>query len=113
MAPVTGARSGRERGDLSSTVAFSLLFVVPALAATALWIVLKAAHGTIGLDHLPFYPGLLVIVSPVIVSVAVAQWACRRSDTSQSTTWGFSIGAAIMTVLFAVVAAAWLINFGD
>jgi hypothetical protein len=94
-------------------VAFSLLFVVPAVAATALWAVLKLVHRTFGVDQLPFYTGLLVILSPVIISVAVAQWACHRSGTSRSTAWGFSIAAAGTTVLFGVVAAAWFINAGD
>jgi hypothetical protein len=87
--------------------------VVPAVAATGLWAALKVVHQTFGIDHLPFFPGLLVTLSPVIVSVGVAQWACRRSGTSRSTAWGFSIAAAGITILFAVVAAAWFINAGD
>jgi hypothetical protein len=106
---VTNSRGQAEPGDLRSTVAFSLLFVVPAIAATVLWIVLRLLHGA-GVDRLPFFPGLLVVLSPVIVSVGVAHWTCRRSGTSRSMAWGFSIGAAVMTILFAVVAAAWFIG---
>jgi uncharacterized protein YqgC (DUF456 family) len=103
-----------ERGDLSSTVAFSLLIVIPAIAATALWATLKLVHQAFGIDHVPFFPGLLVTLSPVIISVAAAQWACRRSGTSHSTAWGFSIAAAVTTVFFAVFAAAWFIgDVGD
>jgi hypothetical protein len=107
---VTHLPGDNERGDLRSSVAFSLLFVVPAITATALWVFLRFLHGAIGVDHLPFFPGLVVILSPVIVSVVVAHWTCRRSGTSRSMAWGFSIGAAVMTILFAVVAAAWFIG---
>jgi hypothetical protein len=58
-------------------VAFSLLFVIPAIAAAALWIILRVIDKAIGLGVLPFYPWVLVVLSPA-GSAAIAQWACRR-----------------------------------
>jgi hypothetical protein len=110
---VTHLRGENEQSDLSSTVAFSLLFVVPAVTATGLWIVLKQADRAIGLGLLSLYPWVLVILSPAIASALVAQWVCSRSGTGASTRWGFSIGSALITVLFAVVAAAWMLNGGE
>lgn len=109
---MTRLRGENGQGDLNSVVAFSLLFVVPAVAGAGLWIVLKLAD-RIGLGHLSFFPWSLVVLSPAIASAAVAAWTCRRAGTDPSTRWGFSIGAALMTVLFAIVAAAWLLNGGD
>lgn len=110
---VTHLGDPNEQGDLSSTVAFSLLFVVPAVTAIGLWIILKLSDRAIGLGLLSFYPWVLVIMSPAIASALVAQWVCSRSGTASSTRWGFSIGSALITILFAVVAAAWMLNGGE
>jgi hypothetical protein len=84
-----------------------------AVSATALWIVLKILESLSGLGQLQFYPWALVVLSPAIASATIAQWTCRRAGTGSPTTLGFSIGAALMTVLFAVVAATWLLNGGN
>ena len=103
----------RGEGDIDSTAAFSVLFVIPAVLAASLWIILRVLHTTVGLGGIAFLPWLLVVFAPASMSAAVAHWACRRHDTASATAWGFSIGAAATTALFMAVTAAWLVPFGD
>jgi hypothetical protein len=110
---VTSQPRATGEGDIGSTAAFSVLFVVPAALAASLWIVLRVLHTTVGLGGIAFLPWLLVVFAPAITSAAVAHWACRRRDTASATAWGFSMSAAVMTALFMVVTAAWLVPFGD
>ena len=110
---MTRSEGTEPEGDLSSVVAFSLLFLVPGALAVTLWIVLRGLDRAIGFGFLPFYSWVLVVLSPAIASAAIAQWACRRAGTGSTTAWGFSIAAALLTTLFAVVAAAWLFPIGD
>lgn len=93
-------------------MAFSRLFVVPAALAAALWIVLRIIEREIGLHVAPVL-WLLLVLTPVIISGAVANWVCRRADTGNSARLGFSFGAAALALLFSVVAMAWLVPLGD
>lgn len=62
-------------GDVGSTAAFSVLFVVPAGLAVSFWILLRVFHTAVGLGGIAFVPWLLVVLGPAIISGAVAQWA--------------------------------------
>jgi hypothetical protein len=110
---VTRSERTEPEGDLSSVAAFSLLFLVPAALAVVLWVILKGLDRAIGFGFLPFDSWVLVVLSPAIASAAIAQWACRRAGTGATTAWGFSVAAALVTILFAIVAAAWLFPIGE
>jgi hypothetical protein len=100
-------------GDIGSMAAFSLLFVIPAALGAGLWIVLRLLDAIVGLGSIAPAPWLIVVLAPAILSAAIARSTCRRSDTPAWTAWGFAVGAAAITVLFTVVAAAWLVPMGE
>jgi hypothetical protein len=104
---------GRPERDPSSAAAFSLLFVVPAVVSAGFWLVLRGLDSVVGLGELSLLPWLGLVLSPAILSATIAHWACRRVGTSASIAWGFSLGAALITPLFMLVAAAWLLNGGE
>jgi hypothetical protein len=93
----------RGDGDLRPVVAFSVLFVVPALS-----IALVAALASS--DVLGRGPFLFWMVLPGLISGSIALWASLRSGVQKSTAWGFSISAALIAVIFAFFALAAVIG---
>jgi hypothetical protein len=102
-----GSRSRRD-GDLSSVLAFSLLFLIP--AALAALVGIAAWVGRHAWDNTSF---LLLPLLPCVVAAAIAGRACTRSGTETSTAWGFAIGAALITGLFTLTVVAGYVVVGD
>jgi predicted permease len=95
-------------GDLPSTLAFVLLFVLPASSAVALFELLRVLPRGFLDDDVAGFIGLLLLV-PAAVTALASLWACRRCGVERATAWSI---VAAASVLAAVCSFSAIMVFG-
>jgi predicted permease len=94
-------------GDLPSTLAFALLFVLPAGSAVGLFELLRVLPRGFLDDDVAGFIGLVLV--PAAVTALVSLWACRRCGIERGTAWSI---VAAASVLAAVCSFSAIMVFG-
>ena len=101
-------------GDLPSTLAFTLLFLLPAGLAFATFELVRALPGHFP-DSVVAFLGLLL--APAVVTAVVSRWACTRFRVETGTAWSTIAAASLLAAVCSVVAllvfAVGLVAYSD